>query len=303
MAKGEDTDNHHFLPQFYLRPWLSDVDNKLQEYGRVPPRNDIRSRRYGTKLTGCRPNLYTLPGATEDTKQNVEKIFYQEVDTSAARVRDKMLNREELSDKDLYEWARFMLSLGLRNPTEMEKFKERMRRDFVKPDPRLEARWAQIRKEGQPLTVEEALLQLNPQAPELAAVIITTKLAQNQNIIKTIIGMDWAIYDASLSNQKFLTCDRPLIMTPFGRDDAQLVIPLSPDKLLTIFKHPQFNDELSMLHPSQVVGGANKLIIAQAREKVYGVDGSYLEEVRSGMSSGDYFSLALEPGKRVDETA
>jgi hypothetical protein len=300
MAAPMTIENHHFIPEFYLKPWLSDQDKKLEEYGRVPPSMDIRSRRWVRSKTGMIPNLYTLPGVTEATKQNVERVFYQQVDTSAAQVRDKLLIRAELSDKDLYVWARFMLSLGIRNPTEMEKFKERLRRDFVKPDARLEARWAEVRREGQPATVEEALLQLNPHTPEIGAILITTKLVQNQNIIKTIMGMDWMVYDASTSNRKFLTCDRPLIMTPFGRDDAQMVLPMSPDKLLTIFKNPDFNDELQFMNPSSVVEATNKLIIGQAREKVYAVDNSYLTEVRAGMSSGEYFSLAMEPRKPVD---
>lgn len=299
MAKGEDTDDHHFVPQFYLSQWCGE-DDKLQEYGRVPPTMEIRSRRRGPRSTGFVPNLYTLPVVTDETKQNVEKVFYQKVDTEASKVRDKLLAGAELTDVDLYVWARFMLSLGIRNPTEMEKFKARLRTDFVKPDADLEARWAKVREEGQPATAEEALLQLNPHTPEMAAVIITTKLVQNQNVIKTIMGMDWMVYDASQSNRRFLTCDRPLIMTPFGRDDGQMVLPLSPDKLLTIFVRPEHNDELSYIHPSQVVEGTNRLIISQAREKVYGVDSSYLQEVREGMSSGDYFSLATVPRKAVD---
>ena len=43
------------------------------------------------------------PGATEETKQNVERIFNQEVDTSAAKVRDKLLRAEPLTDKEKYE--------------------------------------------------------------------------------------------------------------------------------------------------------------------------------------------------------
>lgn len=69
MAKGEDTDDHHFIPQFYLRPWLSRNDRKLVEYGRVPPTMEIRCRRWVTSKTGYVPNLYTLPGVTEECQR------------------------------------------------------------------------------------------------------------------------------------------------------------------------------------------------------------------------------------------
>lgn len=38
------------------------------------------------------------------------------------------------------------------------------------------------------------------------------------------------------------------------------------------------------------------MTIAQAREKVYGVDSTYPEDMRAGMSSGEYFSLATVRG-------
>lgn len=35
---------HHYIPQFYLRPWLGE-DHKLEEFGREPYTGQIRSRR------------------------------------------------------------------------------------------------------------------------------------------------------------------------------------------------------------------------------------------------------------------
>ncbi len=58
---------HHYIPQFYLRPWLGE-DRKLEEFGRVPPTNQIRSRRRGTNSTGYEDDLYEIPGVTEETK-------------------------------------------------------------------------------------------------------------------------------------------------------------------------------------------------------------------------------------------
>ncbi len=302
MAKGDDTDDHHFIPQFYLRPWRSLKDLKLVEYGRVPPTMEIRCRRWVTSKTGMVPNLYTLPGVTEGTKQNVEKVFNQAVDTSAAKIRDKLLKAEPLTDEERWYWGRFLLWLGMRNPTEIEKFKERMRRDFDKPDAKLEETYAKIWKEGMPLTVKEAFESLNPQLPEMAALVVSTRLAQNKNVLNKIMGLDWMVYDAKTANRRFLTCDRPLIMTSgLGGPTGHIAIPISPDKLLLIAK-AAYCDAFEVQPPNVVVGGVNKIIIAQARDKVYGDDNSYLDEVRAAMSSGDYFSLAVEQ-KKVDPIA
>lgn len=158
--------------------------------------------------------------------------------------------------------------------------------------------YAKIWKEGMPPTVKEALLQMNSEMPELAALVVATRLAQNKNVLKTMIDLDWMVYDANTSGRRFLTCDRPLIMTSgLGGKNGHIAIPISPDKLFVIAS-PLFNDSLSIQLPDIVVNGVNQVIIAQAREKVYGVDNSYLAEVRAGMSSGDYFSLAVEPTRQ-----
>ncbi|MBY3171633.1 DUF4238 domain-containing protein [Rhizobium laguerreae] len=238
----------------YLRPWLSKTDRKLVEYGRVPPTMEIRSRRWVTQKTGRVSNLYTLPGATEETKQNVERIFNQEVDTSDAKVRDKLLRAEPLTDKEKYEWARFLLWLGMRNPAEMAKFKERMKRGYSRPDAKTEEIWRRIRKDGMPETAEEALRQANPDMPELSAIIVSTRLAEKREVLDTLVRIDWMVTDVQTANRRLLTCDRPLIMTSgLGGPNGHVAIPISPDKLFTIAK-TRFNDALSMAAPHAVVG-------------------------------------------------
>ncbi|MER9912131.1 DUF4238 domain-containing protein [Mesorhizobium sp. M0050] len=141
--------DHHYIPQFYLRPWLG-ADHKLQEFRRGYG-GWIQSGRYGTKVTGFEKNLYRVPGVTAATQHNVERIFMGMVDTRAADVRDMLLQGSVPNQPHLrHSWARFICSLLLRHPDSIHTFKERYRRDFNASNPRLQARYEEIRRKDFP---------------------------------------------------------------------------------------------------------------------------------------------------------
>lgn len=95
-----------------------------------------------------------------------------------------------------------------------------------------------------PEAAEEALRQANPDMPELSAIIVSTRLAQNRKVLDTLVRMDWMVTDVQTANRRLLTCDRPLIMTSgLGGPNGHVAIPISPDKLFTIAK-TRFNDAL-----------------------------------------------------------
>ncbi len=156
--KGE---RHHYIPQFYLRPWLG-TDDKLEEFGRLPHSGQIRSRRRGTKSTGYEYDLYTIAGATEDTKQNIERTFMGTVDGSAAAARDLLLSGVFPTGELRHAWARFLMSIAMRTPDEIKEFKRRYATDWLKPDANFQARYEAVRKPGWPATLEEYTQQEDP---------------------------------------------------------------------------------------------------------------------------------------------
>ncbi|MFW8584670.1 DUF4238 domain-containing protein [Rhizobium beringeri] len=131
--------------KFYLLPWVSDEDGKLTEFRRLTnPHTQVQYievKRRGRNETGFEENLYTLPGTTKETKDNVEKIFMGAVDAKAALCPRPVASRHNSGGELRHAWARFLLSLMLRTPEQIHSFKEVMRLHWEKPDAEIQARY------------------------------------------------------------------------------------------------------------------------------------------------------------------
>ncbi|NTI50987.1 DUF4238 domain-containing protein [Agrobacterium rhizogenes] len=284
---------HHYIPQFYLRPWLGS-DNKLLEFRRLKfeheplPRLEIKRR--GTGETGCEENLYTLHGATKETKQNVERIFMGAVDGKAALARDELLNGVIPQGELRHAWARFLLSLSLRTPEQIRLFKKFLRDYWENPDANLLARYDAARQQDWPSTLAGWLKEENPKSHERSAIIIATRMMQNENVLRMFMGARWWVLDTSTVQRRLMTSDHPLVMTNgLGRPDAHFGLPIGPTRLFIAF----MNDAISAKIRSQPVGKlvreANDAVIGQGRKSVYGVNDASTALVKQRMGKRDYF--------------
>jgi hypothetical protein len=280
------TERHHYIPQFYLRPWRNlQTDKQLEEYGRIVHSGQISSRRVFTKETGHEPNLYTMPGVTEETKQNAEKLFYHKVDTAAAIVRDKLLAGVPLTGLDEEHWARFVLSLATRNPDDIAAAKAITAKILKEPDQKTEEVYAKMKKEGYPETASELLAMAFPHASEIAAINSTVKNNQNRKLLNLIKSMEWKVIDVSPAKRRLLTSDRPLMMSNgLLRPDGYIWLPISPTKLFTAATLHFFGEQVAKEPLSRTIRDVNSTQIGQARKYVYGCDASEIANVRKGMS-------------------
>lgn len=275
--------NHHYIPQFYLRPWLG-PDHKLQEFRRGYG-GRIQIGRYGTKVTGCAKDLYTLPGVTEDTKQNVEKFFMSFVDNAAVKARDMMLNGEIPKDAETrHSWARFLISLVFRNPEEVGKFKREHRQNLLTPDADFQRQYAEKRRYSDPELFEDWMLLNDPTFFERESVLTMTRLMEHQNVLRLIRMMEWRVIDTSRMSRRLLTSDRPVMMSNgLAHYHGHYAIPLSPTKLFIGFRFRDFADEFCATPLGHIIRAVNHAAIGQAQKYVYGVDASLASEVRKQM--------------------
>lgn len=286
---------HHYIPQFYLEPWVNrDLDNKLLEYRRLQlpreqlPRLEIKRR--GKMETGWAENLYRIPGASKETQQNVEKIFMGAVDTKAAQARDMMLAGNVPVDPEIrHGWARFLLSLIIRTPEAVQAFKKKVRSDFLNPDPEFQGRYDAARRDGWPATLEEYLLDRSPHMAERTAVIMITRLIQNQNVLRLMTRAEWWILDTSSKKTKILSSDHPLIMSNgLGRVDGHLAIPLSPRLVFVAVMNRDFGAHMRRTALSKLIRNINDAVIGQGRRSVYAYDDESTREVKRRMGKRDY---------------
>jgi len=288
---------HHYIPQFYLEPWVNrDFDNKLTEYRSLKyphepfPRLEIKRR--GKMETGFVENLYRIPGATKETKQNVERIFMGAVDKHAATARNMMLEGTVPTDANLrHAWARFLLSLIMRTPEAVRSFKSKVRSDFLAPDPDFQARYDALKKENWPATLEEYMLQRSPTMPERQAVIMITKLIQNEKVLRLMMRADWWILDTSSKRRKILTSDHPLIMTNgLGRPDGHFALPISPKLVFIAFMNREIGMNIQAMPLGRLIRNVNEAVIGQGRRSVYAFDEESTRDVKRLMGKRDYMA-------------
>lgn len=270
------------------------ADNKLTEYRRLKfpheqlPRLEIKRR--GTRETGYEEDLYTIPGATPETKQNVEKIFMGAVDKKAADARDLLLQNIIPTDPELrHGWARFLLSLIIRTPEEIRAFKAKIMRDLDVHDPALQARYDQVRNVNWPATLEDYMKLESPKMLERTAIIVATKLIQNENVLRTFMRARWWVLDTSTVSKRILTSDHPLIMTNgLGRPDGHFALPLSPTKVFIAFVNAEFGEAVRRIPVDRIVQEVIDAVIGQGRRSVYAVDEESMTEVKERMGKRGY---------------
>ncbi|OJF92861.1 DUF4238 domain-containing protein [Pararhizobium antarcticum] len=281
---------HHFIPQFYLRPWLGS-DHKLEEFGRVPPTNQIRSRRRGTKSTGYEEDLYVIPDATEETKHNVEKVFMGVVDASAANARDLLLEGVIPQDELRVAWARFLLSLMMRTPEQIAEFKRRISEFWFNPDADLLARYAEARQSGWPETLQE-YLDGNKKVPERIAVMLATDMMQREKLLRLLMGAIWRVMGTGTKIRPLITSDRPLAMTNgLMRPDGHFGLPIGPRHLFVGFMQKDFAEAFCSQPVGKIIRLTNDAVVGQARKNVYAIDATYIADVRRRMSQREYIQL------------
>lgn len=282
---------HHYIPQFYLRPWLG-ADHKLTVFGREPYSGRIRSRRRGTNSTGYEDNLYTIPGATEETKQNIERIFMSTVDTTAARARDMLLNGVIPQGNERHAWARFLMSMAMRGPEEIRAFKRKFAHDWILPDREFEARYQGVRTPGWPPTLIDYINLEGPIAAERRAIIILTDLIQHENVTRLFMSAIWWVLDTSKVQRPLMTSDHPVVMTNgLGREDGHFAVPIGPRRLFIAFMKADFSKRFRNMPVGKIVRLTNEAVIGQGRKNVYAIDSENIAEVRRIMGKREYMTF------------
>lgn len=150
---------HHYIPVFYLKRWLN-ADGKVCEFSR-PYNNEVKVRYVHPDGTGYLRRLYALQNFPEDLAHQVEHQFFRPIDSLAATalaiLEGSTLETWTIDTRSA--WSRFMLSLMLRCPEDIEIFRRQWRGHYLSTSGRLEAKYDELRGAQDPPTFAEYLAQ------------------------------------------------------------------------------------------------------------------------------------------------
>ncbi|NKM26961.1 DUF4238 domain-containing protein [Rhizobium laguerreae] len=273
----------HYIPQFYLKPWEG-ADGKLEVFLR---RSDgfLISKRLHRKATGYAVDLYKLPGVSPTDEHKMETAFMAPVDDEAVHARDMLLGAITPTDlRTRHAWARFVLSLMIRSPEEVAEFKKSYTNLIMTSQPEFQAKYAKLREEGDPEWFEDWMVQYDATHVERSAMFAITTFIEHPRILNLLQNMHWTVIDISPVTGRFMTSDRPVMLTQgMLQYSGHYALPLSPTRLFLATTTIQFAQQFMRLPASKIVREINKLVVGQARKYVYATDSSRLGFVRRQM--------------------
>ena len=264
---------HHYIPAFYLKRWAA-ADGKVTEF--TKPRHEIVARKIMPDRTGYQERLYELKGFEPSLAQQVEEKFFKPLDTWASNALTMLERHGHQASWDSHSrsaWTRFLLSLLLRCPEDIEAFREWWHEDFSRTDADAEARYQAARGAEDPETFAEFLAGQPLGIKERHQFQVFYSLVDHDSVGGKINEMDWRVLQSPPAAPAFLTSDRPIIRTNgLDQEGDHIALPIGP-RLLFIASHDRgLLDGVLRTNQIALVKECNRQVVEGASRFVYGID-------------------------------
>ena len=264
---------HHYVPQFLLRAWAKgSIDGKVEDF-RLDL-NGIPSSRRAPKSTAYKDDLYALskPIVAGMEKQAIEKIFFMQVDNLAARTHQKLIEHglRSLTNDERSDWVRFLMSLRVRQPDNVQKLKIESAEHLVKTLRQQPEEYDELATNDDAPTLIEWTEQQFPGLIENFGLSFFHKIASNPEVGEKIFRMKWWLWDFADASFDLLLADHPCILTK-GIDDPNLIIalPISPKKAFMATNSEDVAALMRQQAPKHLALRLNELSLNQARARIY----------------------------------
>ncbi|MEQ8394551.1 DUF4238 domain-containing protein [Thalassobaculum sp.] len=240
-----DPVNHHWLPQFLMRPWCDEKGLVTSFYR---PHTKVVANRRSPSALGSEDHLYTVVSAANPDPYYFEKeVMTRASDTPGAVMRDRLLSGDIPLPGSLarMEFVRFMLFLFLRRP-DVIKTQKAASEDQI---------YGKARK------LEEALKDLDPTyyerhfaekveatkgTGEYIALHAALSVVVKHEFVPIIAAREWRVLDFSGSPLDLIMGDGPVQIYTRGDQFDRLEMPLSPRHLLMVGSNEFFARDVTI---------------------------------------------------------
>lgn len=274
---AEPRKNHHYIPAFYLRRWENTPENKLTEFTKVgkPCCQKLVHKRVMAESTGFERKLYTLEGCEPEHAQQVETDYFSPLDNRASEVLSTL---ETLGSKAIgtsirrTRWTRFLVSLSLRCPEDIEGLRDWWRRKiFDGASAETEEQYARQRTPEDPESFGDYARSQPISKVDQRMFRAFCRLIGGRARRTVINNMEWRVLEAPEPAPTLLTSDRPLIQTSsFVDAKAHIMLPIGPRKLFVASPDRAYLDCLMKVSRTTLVKQVNRQVVESARRFVWG---------------------------------
>jgi uncharacterized protein DUF4238 len=262
---------HHYVPQWHLRQWVSS-DYKLQSFMRLED-GSLSSRRISPKSIAFEQDLYSWASQNHDNPQELEKEFFQKLDTTAAQAAE-ILREPGTTPMPMdlrSHWARFLTASILRLPLELQMIKSYSRDLYLD---QVESMSATKVKQ---ITQNEWAKFIDTFFPGYLSDLSLKSyidFLQDHQSIDTWLRLQWWVEKVDNAQYSLLTSDKPLIMRGIqGMKEGFLAfMPLSPRRLFCATDDPLMAYLIVNGQSDFCVNWSNNLQIKMARKYLFAED-------------------------------
>lgn len=255
--------NDHWVPQFYLRRWVTGRDKKLSAFWRESHRE--RHARCSPRAVLSENHLYSVYGVDGDFIHG-ESLIFQEIDNAAAPAFEYLAdgNWRELPQEFGPPLYRFIYTLPARSKD--------MREIFIHGDERSRSELISTFRKMGFLDADESVDQfwsIFASAQDRAAfqILLIAKFSDAWNQFFDNIPLH--VYDIGDVDAEFFTSDAPLFSHPsINAEDAIHIFPVSPKRCIVASYDPANLSKLCGMPPPIFVSVINSYILGHAKTAI-----------------------------------
>lgn len=275
---------HHYLPRFYLKRWADDKQ-RVCRYSK--PHNEIIARMVSTRSTGGKNGLYSIPGAPAKEAQRVEIEFMKQLDTVASEALTMIETRDQRLAQPKYRsaWSRFIISLLLRMPRDIDALREGLTKEMIAAVPELDTEYQRFKTDGAADSFSEFLKTIPDQDWQGWAVELLPALIDHEGIGQMINNMTWFTRTIT-SDYDYVTSDSPVSMSySLAEDEGYIFLPIGPKLLFCAVRDRETFERVEAYNAIEQLQNLNKLTIRRAAELVFARDERHLHQARELMGT------------------
>ena len=265
---------HHYIPQFLLSKWSGGSADKTLEVFRLDL-HKLVSDRHTPEYTGYEDDLYALSESrvASMARHDNESKYLSPIDDKAANVLQKLEtgNLKTLTPSERNHWARFLMSLRVRQPSVIsELISENTRGLFRKSLESNPYEYEKQRQKHDPASFADWAENQHPGMLENFGISILSKIIDNQAVGQRICNMRWWIWDFTGAKHDLLLGDNPLILTSSIEDsNLILALPISPAKVFMATQSDKVVAILKTQEISYLATRLNESSVTQSESRIY----------------------------------
>ena len=276
-ATEQEARNHHFVPKLLLRSWVhrNIKDQKVLCGHYWNSWRGQMDRKYKGLDGFCfQLDLLTLKSHNLG-RDAIERIFFGEVDTRGAIVRDILMESgpQTLTGEQRCDFARLLLSLEVRRPVIVEKLRNAGTETYragLDNDPDILSAMTEAGIKETPSSYYE---QHTGSSFEDIGVATIQRLVDNPRIGGQIVNAHWYVKHLGEHDGSLVLADRPLIrIRGYDHPGAAWVLPLTPKAAFIAVNHSANLKNFQRATPQRFAKLTNVSSAHQAEKYVFSID-------------------------------